>query len=81
MIDAYNWAFKNGITTMPSIEEADMEGGLTRIAMAKMLSQYAINILGKTPDTSKVATFSDVTTQMDADYNNGVTLAYQLGIM
>ena len=81
MIDAYNWAFKNGITTMPSIDEADMEGGLTRIAMAKMLSQYAINILGKTPDTSKVATFSDVTAQMDADYGNGVTLAYQLGIM
>ena len=82
MIDAYNWAFKNGITTMPSIDEADMEGGLTRIAMAKMLSQYAINILGKTPDTSKVVpAFPDVTAQMDADYSNGVTLAYQLGIM
>ena len=82
MIDAYNWAFKNWITTMPNIDEADMEGGLTRIAMAKMLSQYAINILGKTPDTSKVVpAFPDVTAQMDADYGNGVTLAYQLGIM
>ncbi|MBR4634455.1 hypothetical protein IKO50_05955 [bacterium] len=64
---------------MPSIEEADMESPLTRIAMAKMLSQYAINVLGKTPDTTKVVpAFPDVTVQMDADYNNGVTLAYQL---
>ena len=44
-----------------------------------MLSQYAINVLGKTPDTTKVVpAFPDVTAQMDADYNNGVTLAYQL---
>ena len=80
--DAYQFAYKNGITTMPSIEEADMEWTLTRIAMAKMLSQYAINVLGKTPDTTKVVpAFPDVTAQMDADYNNGVTLAYQLWIM
>ena len=50
--------------------------------MAKMLSQYAINVLGKEPDTTKVVpTFPDVSAQLDADYNNGVTLAYQLGIM
>lgn len=80
--NAYEFAFKNGITTMPTIEEADMNGNLNRIAMAKMLSQYAINVLGKTPDTTKeVPNFSDVDAQLDADYNNGVTLAYQLGIM
>ena len=44
-----------------------MEGTLTRIAMAKMLSQYAINVLGRTPDTGRNATFTDVTAQMDAD--------------
>jgi len=80
--DAYAFAHENGITTMGSIEEADMYGPLTRIAMAKMLSQYAINVLGKTPDTSKVVpNFPDVDAQLDADYNNWVTLAYQLGIM
>ena len=64
---------------MNSPEEANMYGPLTRIAMAKMLSQYAINVLGKTPDTTKVVpTFPDVSAQLDADYNNGVTLAYQL---
>lgn len=82
MIDAYNWAFKNGITTMPTIEEADMEGKLTRIAMAKMLSFFAINVLGKTPDTDRVVpNFPDVDAQLDKDYDNWVTLAYQLGIM
>ena len=58
-----------------------MEGSLTRIAMAKMLSQYAINILGKTPDKEKTITFPDVDNQLNSEYNNGVTLAYQLGIM
>ena len=82
MNDAYQFAYKNGITTMPSIDEADMTGWLTRIAMAKMLSQYAINVLGKTPDTTKVVpNFSDVPTELNAEYNNWVTLAYQLGIM
>ena len=45
MKKAYEFAYKHGITTMPTIEEADMEGPLTRIAMAKMLSQYAMNVL------------------------------------
>jgi hypothetical protein len=48
-----------------------MYGPLTRIAMAKMLSQYAINVLGQTPDTSKVVpNFPDVSAKLDADYNN-----------
>ena len=79
--DAYDFAFKNGITTMPSIAEADMNGTLTRIAMAKMLSQYAINVLGKTPDTGKNISFPDVSPELDAQYNSWVTLAYQLWIM
>ena len=80
--DAYTWAFKNGITTMSPIEKADMNAPLTRIAMAKMLSQYAINVLGKAPDTTKVVpNFPDVSAELDAQYNSWVTLAYQLGIM
>ena len=79
--DAYEFAFKNGITTMPSMAEADMNGTLTRIAMAKMLSQYAINVLGKTPDTGKNISFPDVSPELDAQYNSGLTLSYQLWIM
>ena len=78
---AYDFAFANKITTMPSIQEADMYGKLNRIAMAKMLSQYAINILGKTPDTNKECKFGDVSAELDAQYDNWVTLACQLWIM
>lgn len=79
--DAYNFAYQNKITTQNSIDKADMNWWLTRIAMAKMLSQYAINILWKSPDTSKIPNFWDVDSKLDGDYNNWVTLAYQLWIM
>jgi hypothetical protein len=42
---AYKFAHENGITTKDTIQSAQMNGKLTRIAMAKMLSQYAINVL------------------------------------
>jgi hypothetical protein len=58
-----------------------MSGKLTRIAMAKMLSQYAINVLWKVPDLSRSAKFKDVSSKRDAAYDNWVTLAYQLWIM
>ncbi len=80
--NAYRFAFKYRITTMDSIEKADMYWPLTRIAMAKMLSNYAINILKQTPDISRgVPEFPDVDDILDTDYDNWVTLAYQLGIM
>ena len=79
--EAYEFAKWNWITTMPTIQKANMEWKLTRIAMAKMLSQYAINVLWKTPDASKIVKFNDVTSKKDADYDNWVTLAYQLWIM
>jgi len=47
--------------------------------MAKMLVYYAINILGLKPDTTRtVPAFPDVDEQMNSDYGNAVTLAYQL---
>ena len=79
--DAYQFAKENWITTKDTVESAQMDWKLTRIAMAKMLSQYAINVLWKAPDTSKTIKFKDVTSKKDADYDNGVTLAYQLWIM
>jgi hypothetical protein len=55
---------------MDSIEKADMNGQLNRIAMAKMLSNYLINILKREPDTSKTCSFSDVSTDLDSKYDN-----------
>jgi hypothetical protein len=50
---AYDFAHSYGITTKSSLEKAKLNSPLTRIQMAKMLSQYAINVLGKEPDVSK----------------------------
>ena len=59
-----------------------MYSPLTRIQMAKMLSNYAINVLWYKPDVSKWAVnFNDVTEEMDKKYDNWVTMAYRLGIM
>ena len=59
-----------------------MNTELTRIQMAKMLSNFAINVLWEEPDVSKwTADFDDVTNKMDEQYDNAVTKAYQLGIM
>ncbi len=82
IINAYEFAHSNWITTKSTIQKANMNWNLTRIQMAKMLSQYAINVLWKEPDISKwTIKFNDVTSKMDKQYDNGVTLAYQLWIM
>jgi len=78
---AYQYAYHYGITTQDSISSADMEWSLTRIAMAKMLSQYAIKVLWITPDSTKSNKFADVSSDLDSQYNDWVTLAYQLWIM
>lgn len=79
--NAYVFAYKNWITTMTDIKKADMNWPLTRIAMAKMLSNYAINILWKKPANIIVPKFPDVTEKLNEDYGWAVDLAYQLGIM
>ena len=79
--DAYQFAYKNWITTKSTIEDANMTWKLTRIAMAKMLSKYAINLLWMKPDEARNNKFNDVSDKLDSDYDNWVTLAYQLWIM
>ena len=49
--------------------------------MAKMLSYYAMNVLWQEPDLSRWTVFKDVSKKLDKEYDNAVTLAYQLGIM
>jgi len=79
--EAYNYAKENWITTKSSIESANMYGNLTRIQMAKMLSNYAINVMWLKPDETRVNKFKDVSDKLDEEYNNAVTLSYQLWIM
>ena len=79
---AYNFARSYGITSKDNVSEAKMNWNLTRIQMAKMLSQYAVNVLWKEPDVSKwVIRFNDVTDKLNQNYDNAVILSYQLWIM
>ena len=77
---AYTYAFNKWITTMNTIDTA-MAGPLLRIAMAKMISNYAINVLKLKPDTTKKCKFADVTDERDKQYDYWVTHACQLWIM
>ena len=82
MNDAYQFAHDNRITTTNNIEKAKINSPLTRIAMAKMLSYYAINVLWQKPNSLKwTIKFNDVTDKENSEYNNAVTLSYQLWIM
>lgn len=78
---AYEFAYKNWITTMDSIEKAELDQPLTRIAMAKMLSQYAMNVLGKVPANKMAPRFDDITPELNDEYYWWSEIAYQLNIM
>ena len=58
--DAYDWAYGKGVTTMSPIDNANMYGAITRAEMAKMLSVYAKEVLGKELNTSAACTFTDI---------------------
>ena len=79
--EAYKFAKEKWITTMPNIQEAQMDWKLTRIAMAKMLSQYAMSVLWQKPANIVTPKFNDVTDKQNSDYDDWVSLAYQLWIM
>ena len=77
---AYNWAYENGITTMSTIDNANMYGAITRAEMAKMLANYAKNLMGKTVDTSATCSFTD-TASVQGDLATAIVESCQLGIM
>ncbi len=77
--EAYSRAKANEITTMNTIESSRMNDWLTREEMAKMISKYAINILWKTPDTSKSCYFLD--SNINPDLVQSVIMSCQLWLM
>ena len=79
--DAYSYAYDIWVTTVETIDKANIRWPLTRVAMAKMISNFAINVLWLKPDTSADCTFQDVSSSLDAQYNNWVTQACQLWLM
>ena len=77
--EAYNWAYKNWITTQPTIETANMKWNITRAEMAKMISNYAKNILWLKPDTSKSCYF--LNSNIDPTLVESVRESCQLWLM
>ena len=78
---AYTWAFNNWITTKSTIDKANMKWEVSRIELAKMISNYAINILNKKLDTSKKWEFEDISDKLNKQYDSWVTKACQLWLM
>lgn len=77
---AYLYAYTIGITTMPTIQKANMTGTLIRSHMAKMMVNYAIKVLHLQPDTSRVCEFLDTAT-LGPEIQAYITLSCQLGLM
>ncbi len=78
---AYLYAYNIGVTDMESIQKADIDGKLNRIAMAKMISNFAIEVLSLQLDLNKDCDFPDVSDDLDIQYDNWVTKACQLWLM
>jgi hypothetical protein len=80
---AYDYAFANGITTMDTLEKARTNDPITRAELAKMISQYAIKVLEKTPDTQKHCGgwFGDIAAYYGSDLYENMILSCQLNLM
>ena len=78
--NAYLYAYHMGITTMPTIQEADITWNLIRSHMAKMIVNFAIKVSGKQPNTSLACNFSDIANETP-ELQWYMKLACQLGLM
>ena len=78
-IKAYYWSLSSDITTMKSVKKANLDQYITRAEMAKMISNYAKNILWKTPDTTKACLF--LNSNVSADLVQYMTESCQLWLM
>ena len=77
---AYLYAYDLWITTMKTVQQANMEWNLIRAHMAKMMVNYAIKILHKTIDTWANCSFGDLNDQ-STEMKLYIKYACQLGLM
>ena len=77
--DAYSFAYENKITTMPTIEEANMTWEIIRAEIAKMFSNW-MKSLGYEPNTQKKCKFSD-TKSVQWDLAPAIIESCQFGVM
>ncbi|MDR0859605.1 MAG: hypothetical protein LBO09_01090 [Candidatus Peribacteria bacterium] len=79
LLQAYTYARDIGITTVQDVDKANLDGNLTRAQAAKMLSQFAIQVLERKPDTSKTCQYPDMAGY--GDLSDWMRTSCQLGIM
>jgi len=64
-MQAYEYAFAKGITTMDTFEKANMRGILIRAHLAKMMVQYVRETTGQEPNTDLECNFPDIANQTE----------------
>jgi len=78
--DAYIRAYNLGITTMPTIQKADMNWLLFRKIAAQMVSEFAVKVIGRLPDKTKKCIFTDIDKE-NLELQYYIKRSCQLGIM
>ena len=81
LVAAYQWAYKNGITTMDTIEKARLKDWITRAELAKMMVVFMSWVLQKEPVITGNAGYKDVSEKGQGDLAWYIELAYQYQIM
>lgn len=77
---AFSYCYSMGITTQCPIQKANPSGLVFRKHIAKMISQFAINVLGKKPDPKKNCNFTDIKNE-STELQRYAKIACQLGLM
>lgn len=77
---AYLYACENWITTMETIQQADMNWALRRKHLAKMISEFAIKKMWKQVDITKKCEFKDMKNE-SKEMQYYAQLSCQLGLM
>lgn len=80
LTEAYQRAYGTGITSISPIQKANLMGTLLRAHAAKMISQFAINVLHKKPNDDLLCVFNDLF-QESLEMQFYAKLACKLGLM
>jgi hypothetical protein len=65
---------------MPTIQTANIESGVIRSELAKMITEFAMKILDKQPDVKRNCTFDDIIQETE-ETQFYIKNACQLGLM
>jgi len=78
--EAFSFAYTHNITSQCPITKANVNGKLLRKHAAKMVSQFALTVLGKKPDSLAICEFNDISNETP-EMKYYAKLACKLGIM